>query len=521
MSRRLTSWLVGAVVLTGCSADVIDTPYVPYTIRLWGADPKYVPAGSARDAFAATKSYKVTVRFFEDAAGTIPYGTSLTEKPEGFETFNPVQSYTVPGGSTSFALGDSNIVLPRVKENASLYVSSEVLGFGSDGKTPIARARCGVQELKPSASVARDAKVDCYPFFGRMGQWTPIKGPDYKRRAFAAVSIKGGTVVVAGGREASGGGNPYGKVEVYEVTNEGGSIGGKWRQLSTEVTARSGLVATVANNGFIYLAGGLLADKSYSRAVNIIDPAGFRVVPDIEPLADPRNGAAIAAYGPESAIVVGGWKAPPTGTSTTGTPVLPADALATASGKPHTRLASLAEGRFAPCATRLADGKVVVCGGDTKRCEVFDGSAFSPGGEMQVVRRGARCVAVGSEVYIVGGVETASEKAIELWKAGGGVSKFEDGLSLIAHGIALSNGKVVVAGGYEGGDSAKRPLKAGFWFDPKSGLVKFFTPEDDNMLSIGRMDHELVDLPDGTVMAIGGQTDGTDAAGAELFVVPD
>jgi hypothetical protein len=520
MSQRLRGWLVGAVLLAGCSADVIDTPYVPYTIRLWGGDSRYVAAGSARDAFAATKSYKVTVRFFEDAEGKVPYGTSLAEKPDEFEGFNPVQTFTVPGGSTSFTLGDSNVALPRVKENGSLYVSSEVLGYGSDDKTPIARARCAVQEIKPAALAPKDAKADCYPFYGRIGQWTPVKGPDYKRRLFAAVGLRNGGVVVAGGREAGGGDNPYSKVEVYEVTNEGGVVGGKWRKLGTEATARSGLAATLADNGLVYLAGGLLADKSYSRAVNVIDLSGPGAVRDLEPLADPRNGLAIVPY-KESALVMGGWKAPPAGSAAAGTPVLPADALAPGTGKPHTRLASLSEGRFAPCAARLADGRVLVCGGDTKRCEVFDGSSFSPANEMQVARRGARCVAVGSVVYIVGGVEVASEKAIEVWNPGAGVSKFEDGLSLVSHGLASSNGKVVVAGGYEGGDAAKRPLKAGFWFDPTSGLVKFFTPEDDNMLSIGRKDHELVGLPDGTVMAIGGQTDGTDTAGAELFVVPD
>src|SRR4051812_21108067 len=65
--------LVAAVALAGCSPSIHNTVFQSYEVQLNGPNPTYVSASA--DPFARTKSYRVTVSYFEDADGKVPYGT--------------------------------------------------------------------------------------------------------------------------------------------------------------------------------------------------------------------------------------------------------------------------------------------------------------------------------------------------------------------------------------------------------------------------------------------------------------
>lgn len=512
MSRKVAA-IVGLVGLSACSAEIIDSAYGPYTVRLWGPDSAQVAPGSANDPFAATKSYKVTVRFFEDAQANVPYGSKLSPKPDLFAAFNPVQTFTVDGARATFRLGDADIALPQVSSGGSIYVSTEVLGFGDDAATPIGRARCPVQELKPVNTGGKD--VACVAFYGLVGRWNPVKAPAVPRFSFAAGAFADGRVVIAGGNQTTAPGVPtqaLAKVEVFEIgTAPDGSVGGVWRELGQLGQARHGPAFATAANDLIFVAGGIAKD-GYSKAVDVIDGAGRGSVRPGSPLANPRALAAGAPFKADSIVIA-------TGAVSEGSAASNAEQIV---DKAASRLLAASSGaRSNACLAAVTKDKLVLCGGGgagggPTSCESFDGSAFSPAGLLRQPRPDVKCVSTGGQVFLIGGSSDATYKDIEVW-AQGVVQPFDPApRSLVGHAAAVANGKVVVAGGMVPGTTDK--LASGFWFDPKGGMHDLVGPGE---MKTARAHHQLVGLPDGNVMAVGGQGMSAVPPGAEIFVVPD
>src|SRR6185437_12558781 len=119
------------------------------------------------DPFASTAQFKITLSYYEDNAGQIPYGSSLSQLPSGFEHFSPTVVVTYPGTSTSFSLTkDGNqAALPRLNANQqNFFVKAEILGLDASGTT-VARARCPLQQISADPTSTMGA-VTCQAFYG-------------------------------------------------------------------------------------------------------------------------------------------------------------------------------------------------------------------------------------------------------------------------------------------------------------------------------------------------------------------
>ncbi len=512
---RKVAGLVGLIALAGCSAQIISTPYQQYEIHLSGPDPQYVgKPGGPQDPFALTSKYTVTVDYWADQAGTVPYG-------KGASGFSPRHTFNVVGTSTTITLGGGQQVLPQVS-GENIYLQSEVDGYDDSGNL-VARARCPVEELQPTSSAS--GPVVCTAFYGLIGRWNPINGPNTPRYSFAAAALPDGRVVIGGGKQAgaSESSAPLASVEVYEPTtpdpkNDG--YYGVWRAGSSltlskaryELTAS--VTTSVTTDGEVFFAGGKYDDHNYSDAVDIFDGGSGGILAS-QQLPEPRAEHASTTYGGNSVLIAGGMSGQTGADSNV--------VLLTTANQPNNLTSLAGDVRQYGCMAAVSPSEVVYCGGGQATCEDFNGTSqtFAILGNMRASRDDVKCAAVGGAVYLIGGIAdtSADAKRIEVWKSGA-VTQFDSSpwAALTDHEVAVANGKVVVAGGYVPGTTT--PLKVGFWFDPAVKGGEHQIKGSGVEMSVGRADFQMVGLPDGTVMAVGGKTSGS-GPGAEIFVVPD
>jgi hypothetical protein len=182
---------------------------------------------------------------------------------------------------------------------------------------------------------------------------------------------------------------------------------------------------------------------------------------------------------------------------------------------------SLGKGRASHTATLLANGKVLVAGGDNgtewKSAELYDPAtnSWSPTGPMLGARSGQTAVRLTSgKVLVVGGVQGGGAlTSAELYDPATGTWSGTGSLSLprFYHAMTLlNNGMVLVSGGYnlltgEATASVER-------YDPATGswtkLPSMLTP---------RAGHTMTTLPSGDVLVNGGYFAGRSLASTELY----
>lgn len=514
--RRLMVAALAVAGATGCEPEIHDTSFQDLLVELRGPE---VAEGSSADPFARTKTYEVTLRFFEDAAGLVPYGADLTAEQRGetFKDFSPVKVVRQPAGSKSWSLSEAGpVALPGLfdagghpRALSSLFVSAEVVGLDDAQKT-VARARCPVMALAAVATSGDEKQVTCRAFFGLVGQWNPVPGPQIARRDFAAAVLPDGRVVVAGGRDQT---TAVASVELFDPN---AADGAGWRTVGNLSEARAGLTGTATRTGHVVFAGGLRADGSESSALDVFDPAGDGSLSTHGPgLAFGARGAHAAALLNDATVVLaGGYRA---SSAVSGSELIASDGVPLRG--------PISRPRRDPCLVQVASNLALLCGGGERTCETFDGTVFRETGDTFVIHGEAfgavDCVAVGGTAYLLAGASGSSRMDVYTWRKGDKApGLWEDApYHSVHHGVAVANGKVVVAGGSLANDGQAQSLSRGYWFDPASdGSFSVLTGESGEM-NATRARHQLVGLPDGTVMAIGGTFE-SGAPQAEIFVVP-
>lgn len=515
-SARRSILLAGAMLLAACGPRIIDVPYQGVTLHLWGPS---VPDTSEANPFHVTQEFEVTLYFYEDAQGQRPYGTSLGTRPPGFEDFQPFVRERFSGSRFKSANNPpyrfpDDTPLPRLSESQdALFARAEVLGRDRDGQV-VARARCPIVQLRLQSEAPGD--LECHAFFGLIGRWNEIAPPNTPRHSFAAAALHDGRVVIAGGSRpnASPGSQTLDSVEVFDPATR------VWTRVSELSRARSDLSSTVTSRGEVFFSGGRTSSTSFADDWEIFDPTENSLKRFSSPLDQSRAFHASAAFSGDRVLIVGGQG--PDGSIRSTAEWLVANGTVSA--------VAGAGQRRRPCMVRVREGQLLVCSGvGPNSCASFEGNTFQPSGQLLVDRAEPRCAAVrvpGSTarnlVYVVGGARQHTEgRTIEVWE-NGNVTAFSGGdapVPLIEHAVTVSNGKVIVAGGYL--HSSSTPVDARpetFWIDPERNTLNVAA----NM-NIGRARHRLVPLADGTVMAIGGQISQSDTRvpGAEIFVVPD
>jgi choice-of-anchor C domain-containing protein len=184
---------------------------------------------------------------------------------------------------------------------------------------------------------------------------------------------------------------------------------------------------------------------------------------------------------------------------------------------------SLGTGRWGHTATLLADGRVLAAGGfaadgNTDSAEIFNPatgtwSVTDPLNNARyshtatLLPNGKVLVAGGWAGYWIGGPLASTElfdPATGTWSFTGSLATARSSHTT----TLLPNGKVLVAGGYNGG----RQLASAELFDPADGTWSATGP-----LTTARGSHTATLLPNGRVLVVGGTNDDGYLASAELF----
>jgi hypothetical protein len=190
-------------------------------------------------------------------------------------------------------------------------------------------------------------------------------------------------------------------------------------------------------------------------------------------------------------------------------------ASATASGF-FSSTGSMTVAREAPAAAPLADGRVLVAGGNTadrtlSSTEIFDPptGTFSPSGSMSTPRADAAAAPLpGGRVLVAGGFKfgVGELSSAEVFDPGNGTFAPTGSMSVrrAAAGAApLPDGRVLVAGG----SSDDGPLSSAEIFDPATGTFSptgSMSAAEPGLEGRGLSDPAAASLPDGRVLIAGG-----------------
>ena len=270
------------------------------------------------------------------------------------------------------------------------------------------------------------------------GTWTPAGSLGNARASHTATLLPNGKVLVAGGFIVVGWYTiPLASAELYDPAT------GTWTPTSSLGTARAGHTATLLPTGkVLVVGGGANSAELYNPATGKWSLTGS--------LANPSDGGT-ATLLPNGKVLVAGSGAelynPATGTWTT--------------------TGSLVTARLSHTATLLPNGKVLVAGGERS---FYDGSST--------------ITFISAELY---------DPAAGTWTPTGSLVT-----ARASHtATLLSNGKVLIAGGYNYAESSL--FASAELYDPATG-----TWSATGSLSFERYSHTATLLPNGKALFAGG-----------------
>lgn len=529
----LIRFAISAVAFAACTPTVHDTNYQSYVVQLNGPVP--VESSPATDPFVQSVNFQATLKYFEDSAGTVPYGSSVKNEPSLFKDFSPTQTVVFPANGQNLSLAPSggDAALPRLSSGqTSLFVSSEIVGLDAMNN-PVARARCPVQELQV-LSATLPTTVTCQAFFGLIGRWNEIRSPAISRFNFGAAVLPNGSVIIGGGKVAAltpTDQSDVNTVELYEpnVPDPAAPMSppGIWVSEPALSKARSDLTATYTTAGHVFFVGGEInantASEEIATQIDEWDSATGLMLTNVAQLTTPRGELAAAAIGDDTVLAAGGILALPTSSMPQNTN---SDVIQT--NKTVLPGQTLANSHNYPCMFSMAPGQAIVCGGSSTgmlsdSCELVSSTGSgtaTQSGTLDLPRADVKCAVIGSSAFIIGGALSGGSPgtSIEQWSNDNimSVGMSPSGVGVNAHAVAAAGSTLIVdTGGYA--TNSTTPLATGFTFDTSTQTVTPLTGA--SAMNNPRAHHQLVGLPDGTVMAIGGLTGAQPVAvGAEIYV---
>jgi hypothetical protein len=225
---------------------------------------------------------------------------------------------------------------------------------------------------------------------------------------FTATLLNDGRVLVAGMGNTDVNPTPP---EIYDP------VRGTWALTGNMVTPRYGHTATLLPNGKVLIAGGGCCGKTYLDSAELFDPttgtwtatASMAVVRGGSASNSTAGAAQTATLLPDGKVLLVGGTGLNIGVVQASTELYDPSTVTWTSG------GSLAGGRYAQIAVRLADGRVLVAGGDdsngaalrTAEAYDFDIGAWGPTADAIEGRAGAIATLLpDGTVLVVGGYDT-------------------------------------------------------------------------------------------------------------------
>ncbi len=344
-----------------------------------------------------------------------------------------------------------------------------------------------------------------------VGSWRQAADLATIRGTTTAIVLRDGKVLVAGGGV---GAIPVEAAELFEPSS------GTWTSTGSLAQARRGHTAALLNDGRVIVAGGRDTDGEPMSSVEIYDPAIGRWSP-AAPMNIGRLGHSMSVLADGRVLVAGGSSRGPSEAS--GGQTIRPDATAevfdpaTNAWRPTSPMRNA---RFEHTATALADGKVLLAGGQgpgdggrvqaLATVEVFDPAVdgFVSTTNLGEARTNHAAVLLSdrSSVLVMGGAggdnADVSISSAELFDARSGTWTRVGPLNLDRTGqtaTLLSDGRVLVAGGESAKRGQRRSLQSTEVFDPNG---REWRSAGD--MACPRSEQAAVLLGDGTVLVVAG-----------------
>lgn len=340
-----------------------------------------------------------------------------------------------------------------------------------------------------------------------VGQWSEAASLGEVRGETSAVVLDGGEVAVIGGGL---GAQALPAVERFDPTADG------WTTAEPMGQARRGHRAVVLDDGGVLVAGGI-DNGEVLASTEVFDPAAQSWEP-VGDMTQPRLGHSLTLLADGRVLAAGGAG----GQRPEGSEDIQAQVIPTGTAEVYdpetqewTAVDELLAPRFQHTATRMGDGRVLLTGGQTiaddaveptESTELFDPASetFSRAAAMEVPRADHAAVTLADgRVLVVGGDlgnrVTGRAEAFDFqqgaWRGVASLARERRG-----HAVTrLGDGTVLVTGGETVREGARTSL----------GSAERYNPDDDAWTSAGEMGcprsrHGQALLPDGRVLAAGG-----------------
>ena len=342
--------------------------------------------------------------------------------------------------------------------------------------------------------------------------WSAVSNLHAARGYAPMIRLGDGTVIIAGGQDDL----------TYHASAERFNPGtGAWTVVGSIGQAVAGQVATALPGGKALFAGGT-DGFSYYGFGDVFDPTAGTWT-QTQPMVGAHAYGSAAALGNGQVLVVGGYD----GGATLTTPN--AELFDPTAGTWTAADPIPGKGRFGATATPLADGRVLVAGGDdgslNSNAALANAAIFSSDtgwtavDSMNRVRFDAAAVQLADGRILVAGGSTSSGSALsesEVFDPATGHWTISGYMLWARYGLTMTllpDGRVLAAGGYS--SSSEPALSSAEIYDPTTGGWSATGP-----MAIGRRNFAAAALADGRVLIAGGAEDSQDLNSAEVYTPP-
>lgn len=424
-------------------------------------------------------------------------GQKLTVRVEA-NAFDPSVYVLSPGGATLVTDDDS--------AGGILDINAEATTTAHSNGNYVVCTGASRRAAHPGGYVLTVTATPPTPVPASAGAFKVTGQLNTPRTDHASVTLRDGRVLIVGGRAADG--TLLSMAEIYDPKTGAVTVVG-----SRDTVARYNVSVALLNDGRVLVLGGRTSAGITSIA-SVYDPASGSWVA-LRPMSTPREGSEVIVLADGRALVATGVTSRPTATNAQATAALASAEIFDPMSEQFSAAGALSTPRNGLYATRLADGRVLIAGGDDgtktlKTAEIYDPKtgSFSATGDLVEARFNHQSTLLPSgQVLITGGSTGLKELAsAEIFDPAAGRFRPVAPMALAREGhqaSALPDGRVLVSLGWDRvGPSRQFTIEIGATeiFDPKTG-----------MFTVGAaMEHARVGgaavLGDGRVVVPGGAT---------------